>query len=481
MISLIVGVTLIYLLINIVLAAKAHKQSSNTFDDYFLASSSVHWLSLSITIFATWISTFAFLGATGFYYSVGMNWLIAHGFFLVGSPLLIWIIGRRIWVLRQLYGYSTPGELLAGEFGCKKVSILIALVSLVALIPYSLIQLVGIGKAIETATNGVIKYELAVIFSGLGIAIYAFIGGVRAIIWTDVVQAGVFAFVMVAGVVICIYLAGGFEQGFNYALENKPNNFVLNQSNFGSPLSTMIIWGVGFVLMPHMWQRIFMASDEKTLGKSIIGASVLAYVIVAIPSVIIGTMAISFLPSLSDSDRLMPTIFNEFVPILLPFLVLGAFAAGMSTIDSQLMSASSMLIRDVVEPIMGNRLSNQKQREIGRWLVLISIVFLTLLALSSFSQSESIVTLAGKGVAIIFLLFVPTCAVLFLKEANAWAGMTSLIMGIFFLAFVEFEIFSFPIPYGFSAIIITSILQFIVFLVMQCVIGRVSLRTDLDL
>ena len=85
----------VYLLLTVGLGLSAKARSANTSEDYFLAKRQVSWVHLGLTIFATWFSTFAFLGAPGFFFSLGVNWFLAMGAFLLiaGASMIYETLG----------------------------------------------------------------------------------------------------------------------------------------------------------------------------------------------------------------------------------------------------------------------------------------------------------------------------------------------------------------------------------------------------
>ncbi len=448
----------LYIAFSLFLGVRAHRTSTHSSEDYFIAGRSLSWVHLGLTLFATWMSTFAFLGSPGFYYNIGVKWYLPHGVLVVASPMLLWFIGRRLWTLGKENGYITPGDLLADFYKSSAVRFLVAIISLLALIPYCLIQLVGIGKALTTATGGAAPYWVGIVFAILGIAIYTYLGGMRAIVWTDILQACMFGAVMLIGVTIVLKQAGGPISGWAESITVKPEAFTFDPSKIGSPITLMIIWTFGYILLPHMWQRAYMAKSREALSKSIVLGTVLALVLIAIPSLLMGTLGIGFMSDIADSDRLVPTIFREFFAYGLPLLMVAVFAAGMSTIDSQLLSASSVVVRDIVRPLRGGRIDSGLERKIGRWVVIVFVSLLTVLAFLPEAQG-SIVKLASKGTGIALLLLVPTLGPLAWSRASRAGAVAALAGGGLVLLLLETGAVANPMPLSFGAPVAALIVQ----------------------
>ncbi|RME61593.1 MAG: sodium:solute symporter family protein [Candidatus Dadabacteria bacterium] len=447
MTTIIISVVVIYCALSIWFGVLTNRLSKDTSEDYFLASRSVSWFHLALTIFATWFSTFAFLGAPGFAYKMGASWFAMQGVFGVGSALLLWFIGRKLWLAAKKRDYITPGDLLADFYGTNALKIIVGVLSVLALVPYCLIQLIGIGKAMTVATHGEVDYYQAVLFASTVTAFYIFSGGLRAIIWTDILQGILFTLVLIVAAAVAINVSGGIESGFKVSLSTSPHLFVLSPSKIGAPISMMIIWSLGFILLPHLWQRSYMAKSAETIGKAIVVHTVLSFIVI-VATVVIGTLAAGFMPGITETDKLVPFMFARYAPYALPLLVLAAFASGMSTIDSQLLTASSVIIRDLVEPLRKKQLKSSTERIVGKVVVVSLIGLLTVLALLPEMQGP-IVELASKGVSIALLFLAPLIGPLAWKGATKEGAFWGLLIGVLVLFLFEFKIISISLPFSF--------------------------------
>ena len=473
----IVGLVSLYLLVILVLGIRAHSKAHSSAEDYFVANRNVSWIHLGLTFFATWFSTLAFLGVAGFHYTRGVSWFFAQGTFWLLAPLSAWLLGRRLWELGKKHGYITPGDLLADKYQSSFVRFLVGALCVFALIPYTLVQLVGIGKVFEASTSGVISYSTGIIITAIATTFYTVIGGVRAIIWTDVIQGLLFLGVTILGVIVAANATGGLQAGFAAAQAARPEMFVVDLANIGKPLTTILIWTPGFVLLPHLWQRNYMAKSEEAFSKSIVVFSVLSLILL-MSTMLIGVSGMSLINDLSDSDKLIPIMFGEYAPMLLPLLVLATFSAGMSTIDSQLLTSSSVITRDVLKAI-GIRVPAKNERVIGRVLVVALIIGLTSLALLPESQG-AIFTLASKGTAISFLILVPLVAALANSTVTPKLGVSTLLSGTVTLAVLELGYVEFSLPLGFGAPVTALLVQLAVYFAVKRKQNTFAQRRDME-
>lgn len=454
-----------YLCLTSFLGIRAQKRSVSTADDYFLARRSISWIQLGLTFFATWFSTLAFLAVAGFNFNRGVSWYFAQGTFWMLAPISAWILGRRIWLLGKQKGYVTPGDLLADSFDSNLMRFIVGALCTLSLVPYILVQLVGIGKVLEASTLGEIPYSLGVLLTAAAIALYTILGGVRAVIWTDMIQGLLFLGVTVLAVYVSAEAAGGLFDGLVSAQQKRPDLFTIDMSNIGEPLTTIIIWAPGFAILPHLWQRNYMAKSEASFAKGILVFGISSFVML-IATMLIGTVAISYVDSISDSDKLIPFLFRDHVPALLPLLVLATFAAGMSTMDSQLLTAASVLLRDVMRPLGLRSYSSSRERLLGRIVVVSLILFLTSLALLPESQG-AIFTLASKGTAIALLLLIPLCASFARRGTSSLVGIGTLVSGAIVLGTLELGVFQYSLPFGFGAPVAALLVQLAVYFLLN--------------
>ena len=145
------------LVIGVGITTRAKGQS--TLQDYFVGSRSLGAFVAFFTYVATFHSSFAFIGAAGQMYSGGIRFFATFTSCVV-SPLMIYIIGRPTWYLGQKYNYMTQGELVGDYYESKALRYLVAVVSLVFLIPYLQSQIAAGGIIFETITEGRVSYLL---------------------------------------------------------------------------------------------------------------------------------------------------------------------------------------------------------------------------------------------------------------------------------------------------------------------------------
>lgn len=427
-----------YLAVILYIGYRAFRRNiADDLDDRYLVGRGLSTFLLTGTLFATWFSTFAFLGGPGTFYLNGVNWLL-FAFFNSMGPLLIMVFGVRMWALGRRYGYVTPSDLLSGYFDdSRRLRVLTALVGITVLFPYSAIQLSGIAKAVASLTAGAVNYSTAILFIAVCVALYSIFGGSRAVVWTDALQGFIFACLLIATAALTVSWAGGWAQGWAASIDAQAEKMAFSGTTSGAYFTLMLLWTFGWVLTPHLWQRMYMARSPATLVKSSVLASGLSLWVVTFSGAVIGFLSMGLIPDIPagfDSDALVPLLYSEFLPVMGVVLVIATFAAGMSTLDSQLISGSSIFSLDIYREWKPNA-SNTKA--VGHRFEVVFAVALVIFTLLPAGQ-ELLVPLAsiGVGMALVFLL--PLIGALFWPRASEPAAFWSMLTG--WLVMLAFQI-----------------------------------------
>lgn len=410
--------------------------------DWYLMGRKANLLMLVGTLFATWFSTFAFLGGPGTFYLNGVDWLL-FGFFNSMGPLLIMFFGVRMWVLGKKYGFVTPADLLSFYYDdSRRLRYLTAIVCITVLFPYAAIQLSGISTALESISDGLVSYEMGIFGLAICVGLYAIFGGTRAIIWTDVVQGFIFAALIVATAVFVVGWSGGWSEGWANAISAEPDKFIFDDASRGTYITLLLLWTFGWVLTPHLWQRMYMAKSPRTLVTGSIIASFLALLVVTFTGAVIGFLAMGMPVDLGGraSDALVPELYGQFLPLMGAVLVVAVFAAGMSTLDAQIISASSVFSQDVYRNRKGAApTSDSGSLRAGR-VFEVTFVCLVIAFVLTDAGRALLIPLASIGVGMALVFLFPLIGCLFWPRATeagafwamlaGWGTMMSLQFGL---------------------------------------------------
>jgi SSS family solute:Na+ symporter len=380
---------------------------------------------------ASVFSAFAFLGGPGWAYSRGAAafYILAYG--ALGMAPFYWI-GPRVASLGRRHGYVTQAQLICGRFPSRSLSTLLAVLSVVAFVPYVTLQMQGAGIVVEAVTDGNVPYWLgALVAYGIVIA-YVLTSGVMAVGWTNTFQ-GIFMVVIAwtLGLYLPIRLYGGVGEMFEQIAAARPDFLAPpglagsgDPWSWGAYSSFILVSAMGLMMWPHLFMKAFAAKDDDTMRRTVILFP--TFQLFLIPVFLIGFAGVLFPSSPPDADFILPFMILE---TQLPAIVVGLFCAGalsasMSTGDALLHAAASVVVEDGIGP--WKRITDRQQRILMRALVLLVGATAYWAALD---RQSSLVQLLATAYGII-VQFAPTVvAALYWKRATTRGAVAGLVAG----------------------------------------------------
>jgi SSS family solute:Na+ symporter len=362
------SIIILYLVLMVGLGYYATRVLRKTLDDFYLLSRTAGLLVLFLATASTYHSAFAFLTSVATFATTGVTFWIGAFAWTTLAGIVGYVIGKRIYLLGKARGYISPSDLLADRFNSELLRVITAIVWAIFIIGYITVQAIGLGIVASIASEGRISYEVGSLILVLATALYVAIGGLRAAYWTDVLQ-GIWMYlgVWLAGLLILYkFFPGGPSEMFAAVREVKPELLTLNWKA-QLLVGNIIVFGVGVMILPHLWIKFYAARDTKTL-KWTSALTALYLSSFYIPAMLVGLTAAvlnvkgapglesGFIKALTDkygsADAVMAYMIYTFThPVVAGFLLAGAAAAAMSTLDSFIGSISMILTRDIYQRI----------------------------------------------------------------------------------------------------------------------------------
>ena len=407
------------------------RSNEDSAEDYFVASRKINPWILFCTLAATNFSAFFFLGFAGASYRAGWGFYgsMAMGTSIVGLSILL--LGIPIYKLGKEKGYMTTPALIAGETKSKYLGWIYGLVLVVFTLPYLATQPMGAGILLETLSGGDIPYFTGAFLLTCVMITYLILGGMKSSAMTDVFQ-GILMFTILIMFVLGFFVhenIGGFSEGGKALWENKPEKFV-REGNFTWQIifSYTILWPITVPMFPQLFSRFYIAKDDKAIRTAAWLYPTVVPILFLFP-VIIGVYGniVDFdrVLSRTESDNILPLVLTEYAPLWAGAIVcVGAIAAFMSTADSQILAMSSIITKDGLPAI--TVIKKEKEKQIGRILIIILAVIGLILAYDPPDTIFDIVSQAFTGLAV---LFPTTVAVLYWKRVRANSCIISIIAG----------------------------------------------------
>jgi len=343
------GVALVGLYVTVTLGLGWYggRRTGATPREYFLAGGSLGRVVFPLSLFATLMSAFIFLGSAGFGYVHGLAWAAVIGVEAVAVVPLAYV-GLRAWRAASAEGYVTPTELLGDAFDSDRVKLLVVAVQFGWAVPYVAIQAVGGGLLIETVSGGTLSFTVGAAVTMATTAAYLGLGGLRGVAWSDVLQGVTVVVVLVAAAVYVLPAARAADVAG--ALRTSDLLTPAGAAGFFTPrvwLSFLLMNAMAIIAYPQMFQRFFAAEDERAF-RALLGWWPLMATVAAVLPVVLGLVGTQLLPGLSTPDLVVPELLATTAPAWVVGLVVGgAVAAMMSTADSLVLTLSSMVTRDL--------------------------------------------------------------------------------------------------------------------------------------
>ena len=250
-------------------AAKKTKSRSH----FYAAGGKITSLQNGLAIAGDYMSAASFLGISGLVYLSGYDGLIYSIGFLVGWPIILFLLAER---LRNLGNY-TFADAAAHRLDQTKIRCLAAVGSLITVILYLIAQMVGAGKLIQLLFG--LPYELAVITVGVLMVMYVSFGGMLATTWVQIIKA----VLLLCGATFMTFavmwnVGFNFEVLFQKAINIHPkNNEIMQPGGLISDPISAISLGIALMFgtagLPHILMRFFTVKNAKDARKSVFFAT----------------------------------------------------------------------------------------------------------------------------------------------------------------------------------------------------------------
>ncbi|MGJ3355042.1 cation/acetate symporter ActP [Providencia sp. Je.9.19] len=241
--------------------------------DYYTAGGKITGFQNGMAIAGDFMSAASFLGISALVYTSGYDGLIYSIGFLIGWPIILFLIAER---LRNL-GRYTFADVASYRLKQRPIRILSAVGSLVVVALYLIAQMVGAGKLIELLFG--LNYHVAVVIVGFLMVLYVLFGGMLATTWVQIIKA----ILLLAGatfmaVMVMKHVGFNFNTLFKEAVAVHKNGIAIMSPGglVSDPISAL---SLGLALMfgtaglPHIIMRFFTVSDAKEARKSVFYAT----------------------------------------------------------------------------------------------------------------------------------------------------------------------------------------------------------------
>ena len=389
---------LAFLILIVLVGISSSRKAKKSTEDYLLASRDVHPLTTAISAISSLLSGFMFIGFIGFVYVQGLSAIIYPICWVTGDLTSWFFIHKPLRDKSQAENTQTIPSFI-GTFNNlknKKTIKTAAVITLIFLSAYAAVQFKVGGKALSTFMHW--DESTGIILAAIITSLYCFSGGIRASLWTDVIQSVFMILSMTTLLVIGINTCGGFTGVFEKLNAIDPALTRIFPENFNYVFFvyffSVMVNGFGVIGQPHVMVRPMLIKDSKKLWLSR-NVYIIWYFVFSMLTIGVGLISRILMPELltSDPESALPQLAINLLPsILVGFVLAGIFSAALSTADSQIISCTACITQDLFTKFKNSYL-------ISKISTIFITIFAVLIALASQKTVFEMVEIAWSALA----------------------------------------------------------------------------------
>lgn len=366
--------------------------------EYFLGGRSMGPWVTAMSAQASDMSGWLLMGFPGSILAFGMGQMWIGVGLALGTALNWIIVARRLRRFSNAANDSiTLPQYLTNRFASsspvlKIVCAVIFLISFTVYVASAFSAGTSVFVAVLPQLEG--KESLAMIIFAVIILLYTFLGGYKAVCWTDFFQ-GILMLCALLAVPIAMKATGAFDPQYTEAFADGVTAFNTNPFTADwREIVSGLAWGFGYFGMPHILVR-FMSIKKSSMIKKASTVAIIWVVLTLGAAILISyfgrtylleggeSLAATLLPAGAQQKVFIKIVLDIFPAFIAGILLAAIVAASMSTADSQLLVASSSFTSDIYKPIIRkNKASDKETLWIGRVVVLIIAVIAFVIAYS---------------------------------------------------------------------------------------------------
>jgi SSS family solute:Na+ symporter len=413
---LLVGYSLALVLLGVWIGRRV--ESSGAF---FVARRRLGPVLLFATILAANIGAGSTVGAAGLGYRHGLSGWWWVGSAAIGTALLAFWVGPRLWRIAREHDLLTVGDWLEHRYG-RSVRLTIVVLLWLGTLAILAGQLIAVAWVLD-AVAGVPKIAGCLI-GGLVMTAYFAAGGLLTSAWVNLVQL----VVLLAGFALAVPLVLAGAGGWDGVRAAAPSaDYFGFWGGEGAGWTYLALLVPAFIVSPGLIQKVYGARDERTVRLGV-GLSALALALFAFLPPLLGMMARAYVPALVNAELALPTVLTVALPPALGALGLAAvFSAEISSADAILFMLSTSLSEDLYRRFLRPEAADREVLRVARGAavaggslgVLLAILLPTVIGSLSIFYS-----LLGVS------LLVPIIAGLHVRRAGVAEALAAIVGGV---------------------------------------------------
>lgn len=341
-------------------------------------------------------TTNAFLGISGWAYGKG-----GAAFFNINmlNYVIAYWLTPKIWAYGKRHSLISQSDFFVKAYGSNALGILVAVVGLVALLPYLVIQLKGLGIIVSETSYGAISPTFAIWVGTISMVIYVMVSGIHGSAWTAVVKdLLILAVVLGVGLYLPYHYYGGIEAMWRAVEAAKPGFLTLPDKGFSATwyISTLLLVSLGFFMWPHTFLATFSAKNANALRKNAIMLPIYALFLLFV--IFAGTAAVLEVPGLTGGGidlALFKISMKTFNPVIVGFIGAAGLLTAIVPGSLIIMSASALFAKNIVKTLRPQT-TDQQTAKLAKAMVPV-FALITLYATFGGGDAITLLFLMGYG------------------------------------------------------------------------------------
>ena len=430
------------------------KKSRKGTDAFTKAEGSIPTWVVGMSIFATFVSSISFLGLPGGSYAGNWNQLI----FSFTIPIATWLAAKVFIPLYRGVGSVSAYQFLEDRYGYWARGYVA--------ICYLLTQVCRVGSILlllAIPINTMFGWDIGtiIVVTGALTLVYAVLGGISAVVWTDAIQG----IILIAGALVCaLILMFGMPEGPGQLFSIAAAHGKFSLGSLGMTLREPTVWVVliygifinlqNYGIDQNYVQRYMTAKSTGEAVKATLFGGLL-YIPVSLVFVFIGTALFAYytaqpdlLPAGIEGDKVFPYFIVHGLPVGLTGLVIASlFSAGMSTVATSINSSATIVFTDFYKKIRKTQPADERKAHMRVLYMASAVVGVVgiLIGLAMMSINGvldawwKLSSIFSGGMLGLFLLS------LVCRKPNRVAAIIAVVLGLCVIAWMSLPVFKSPI------------------------------------
>lgn len=398
--------------------------------DFFVAGRQLPPGLIFATFLAANIGAGSTVGATGRGYTQGLSavwWVGSAG---LGSLILAFFVGPRIYRLARAHNLLTVGDFLEMRYS-RGVRLFLGATLWLGCLFILAGQLIAIAWILNV-TAGLPK-PWGCALGGLVVAIYFSAGGLRTAAWLHVIQITVKMTGFFIAVPWALHAVGGWDH--LHTTSAPPGYFSPVGVGLRGVLGYIVIFMPNFFIAPGLIQKLYGARDESAVRQGV-GWQAAVLLLYAVLPALLGMIARAAFPGLANPELALPTLLRDLLPWWLGALLLGAvFSAELSAGDAVLFMLSTSLGKDLYKSVLNPAAGEEQLLRVTRLTSAMAGVLGTALAMVLPTVVDALTAFYGL---LTVVLMVPLLAGLYLKSPTSFAALLTMTSSVIAMVAAHF-------------------------------------------